>query len=76
MFDIAIPEFSQVRDPAPSESPSTKKDDAEEDESNIESLSINKDDEAKKGESNNEETNSRKARSDDSLENISNCPDR
>jgi hypothetical protein len=33
-FDLDTPEFSQVRDPAPSESPNTNKDDAEEDEGN------------------------------------------
>jgi hypothetical protein len=66
-FDMITPEFSQVRDPAPSESRSTNKDDAEEDEDNTESLSTNKDDEAQKDESNNEEIRSRKA-SDDSSE--------
>jgi hypothetical protein len=66
-FDIATPEFSQVHDTAPSEIPSTNKDDAEEDESNNESLSTNKDDEAQEDESNNDENHSRKA-SDDSLE--------
>jgi hypothetical protein len=30
-FDLATPEFSQVRDPAPSESVSTNKDDSKED---------------------------------------------
>jgi hypothetical protein len=45
-FDMNTPEFSQVRDPAPSEIPSTNKDDTEEDEGNNESMSTNKEDEA------------------------------
>jgi hypothetical protein len=71
-FDIATPEFSQVRDLAPSESPITNKDDTEEDESNNEILSTNKDDEAQKDKSNKEEIHSRKA-SGDYLEKSSNA---
>jgi hypothetical protein len=74
-FDIGTPESSQVRDPAPGESPSTNKDYAEEDESNNESLITKKDDEAQKDESNNEEIHSRKA-SGDSLEKSIKYPDR
>jgi hypothetical protein len=47
-FDLGTPEFSQVRGHAPSESPSTKKNETEEDEGKNESLSTYKDDEAQK----------------------------
>jgi hypothetical protein len=43
-FDMTTHEFSQVRDPARSESRSTNKDDAEEDEGSNQSPSTNKDD--------------------------------
>jgi hypothetical protein len=46
VFDLCTPEFIQVRDPARSESPSTNKDEAEEEERNNKSLRTNKDDEA------------------------------
>jgi hypothetical protein len=72
-FDIATPEFIQVRDSAPRESLSTNKDDAEEYKINNESLSINKDDESQKYESNNEEIHSRKV-SYDSLAKSIKCP--
>jgi hypothetical protein len=69
---MTTPEFIQFHDPAPSEIPSTNKDDAEEDGCNDESLSTNKDDKAQKDESNNVEIYSRKA-SGDSLEKASNA---
>jgi hypothetical protein len=66
-FYLGTPEFSQVRDPAPSEIPSTNKDDTEEDGGNNESMSTNKDDESQTDESSNQGIHSRKA-SGDSLE--------
>jgi hypothetical protein len=53
-FDMTTPEFSQVRNPEPSESPSTNKNDAEKDEDNNGSLNTNKDDKAQKEDINNE----------------------
>jgi hypothetical protein len=71
-FDMNTPEFSKVRNPAPSESLITNKDDTEEDEGNNEILNTNKDNEAQKDESYNKEIYSRKA-SGDSLEKASNA---
>jgi hypothetical protein len=65
-FGLGTPIFSQVRDPAPSESSSTNKNDTEEYEGNNESMITNKDDESQKDEINDEEIHSRRA-SDDSL---------
>jgi hypothetical protein len=72
-FDLGTPEFSQVQDPAPSESTSAKKDDTEEDEGINSIMSTNKDDESQKDESNNKENHSRKA-SGDSPENKHKMP--
>jgi hypothetical protein len=47
-FDMTTPEFSQVHDPAPSESLSTNNDNTEEDKGNNKSMSTHKDDEYQK----------------------------
>jgi hypothetical protein len=71
-FDLGTPAFNQVHDPEPGKSPSTNKDDTEEDEGTNESMSTNKDDAVQKDESNSEDIHSSRA-SDYSLGKTSNA---